>query len=79
LWLLAGEQDGRIITYVADPCGNGSTAFRENGVLDGIRVHNHSSPSAAMNNGLISLSVGDYDGNLSHFACREERVEVVKR
>jgi FG-GAP-like repeat/FG-GAP repeat len=79
LWLLAGEQDGRIITYVADRDQGGWKAFHENGVLDGIRVNNNSSPSAAIKNGLIGLSVGDYDGNLSHFVCTEERVEVVKR
>jgi hypothetical protein len=79
LWLLAGEQDGKIITYVAGRDRKGPEAFRKNGVLDGIRVKNHSSPSARMKDGRISLSVGDYDGNLSHFACREERIRVVKR
>lgn len=78
LWLLAGEQDGRIMSYFADT-GGGGPVFHENGFLGDIRVNKHSSPSATMKNGLISLAVGDYDGNLSHFACREERVEVVNR
>lgn len=79
LWLLAGEQDGRIMTYIADAGMKGPSVFHENGPLDGIVVKNHSSPSADMKNGLISLSVGDYDGNLRHFSCREERVEVGTR
>jgi len=79
LWLLAGEQDGRIIAYVADRDRKGRISFRENSVLDGIRVHDHSSPSAAIKDGTISLSVGDYDGNLSHFSCREKRVKIVKQ
>lgn len=76
LWLLAGEQDGRIIAYFADRTGKGWKAFRESGVLGGIHVRNHSSPSVTTKDGVISLSVGDYDGNLSHFACREKKVEI---
>ena len=44
--------------------------------LDGIRVKNHSAPSAAFSNGRLELTVGDYDGNLRQYACVMKSVVV---
>jgi hypothetical protein len=73
LYLFVGEQDGRIKVFTADADSTRPAVFHNNDYLGDIRVNNHSSPSAvAAAGGKIELLVGDYNGNLKHFACRRE-------
>jgi hypothetical protein len=50
--------------------------FSREELLSNLQFNNHSSPSVFMNKGVIDLSVGDYNGNLRHFACRKGGIEV---
>ena len=43
--------------------------------MKNIHVSNHSAPSAYLQDGIIEMSVGDYNGNLRHFACKKSSVE----
>jgi len=72
LILFVGEQDGRIHVFTADSTRPGTPVFYNADYLPDIRVNNHSSPSAVAKDGLIELMIGDYNGNLKHFACRKD-------
>ncbi len=72
LYLFVGEQDGRIKVFTADADDTRPAVFHNDYYLGDIRVNNHSSPSAVAAGGKIELLVGDYNGNLKHFACRRE-------
>ena len=75
--LFVGGQDGSMDLYTAQ---NGKTLlFHKDAHFNGIQVNNHSSPSAYMRNGIIEMSVGDYNGNLRHFACKKNSIEVQER
>jgi hypothetical protein len=76
VYLLVGEQDGKISVFTAADSPSKAQVFQPDGLLDGILVKDHSSPSAITGNGGIELSVGDYDGNLRHFACKKVFVEA---
>ncbi|MDA8077777.1 MAG: VCBS repeat-containing protein [Nitrospiraceae bacterium] len=69
IYLLAGEQDGRILTFSAGVGPSKGIVFTRDDDLPGIRVQNHSSPSVIFSNGVMDLTVGDYDGNIKNFAC----------
>ena len=71
LCILVGQQDGRIRIFTAKVGVPGPPVFHEDGYIEGIQVNTHSSPSAISGDGIIELSVGDYDGNLKHFACKQ--------
>jgi outer membrane protein assembly factor BamB len=64
IYLLVGQQDGKIMTFMADTTTSGFPVFFKNGYLEDIHVNNHSSPSVVLKEGLLSISVGDYNGNL---------------
>lgn len=70
LYLLVGQQDGRVTIFTADKQRTGYPVFLKDGYLSGIKVNNHSSPSAYVRNGKVELSIGDYHGNLRHFICK---------
>ena len=72
LYLFVGEQDGRIKVFTAHADNARPPVFHNDDYLSDIRVNNHSSPSAVASGGKIELLVGDYNGNLKHFACRRE-------
>jgi len=75
--LFVGGQDGSMDLYTAQ---SGRTQlFQKDTLFKGIQVNNHSSPSAYMRDGIIEMSVGDYNGNLRHFACKKTNVEVPDR
>jgi hypothetical protein len=76
IYLLVGEQDGRISVFTAADDSSKAQVFQPDGLLEGILVKDHSSPSAITGNGGIELAVGDYDGNLRHFACKKVFVEA---
>jgi hypothetical protein len=77
LYLAAGESDGRVALFAADNSKEDLPVFRKYDYLRGIRVRNHSSPSVTPSTVGMEVSVGDYDGNLRHFACRTmlEKIE----
>jgi hypothetical protein len=72
-YLFVGQQDGRIIIYTADANRSGVSAFSRDESLQGVQVSNHSCPAVYENPGYIELTVGDYDGNLKHFACQTKK------
>jgi hypothetical protein len=72
-YLFVGQQDGRIIIYTTDAKRSGFSAFSRDESLQGVQVSNHSCPAAYENPGFIELTVGDYDGNLKHFACQTKK------
>jgi len=74
LYLFAGQQDGRMTVFEAE--GTERPVFENPGFLEGIKVGEHSSPTAVIKNGLIEMSVGDYNGSLRHFVCRREKVVI---
>ncbi|MBI5640479.1 MAG: VCBS repeat-containing protein [Nitrospirae bacterium] len=78
LYLLAGQQDGRIYAFTSDPDGHGLPVFSRGDYLSGIKVNNHSSPSAVAKNGNIEISVGDYNGNLRHYACEKSTADAAE-
>lgn len=75
LYLLVGQQDGQIKKFMTYMTETGPVFF-EDGMLDQVRLRNHSSPSVIEKNGMIELSVGDYDGNLEHYICEKNLVEI---
>ncbi len=76
IYLFVGQQDGGMRFYSARNTGSGMPVFSREEFLNDLQFNNHSSPSVFMNNGVIDLSVGDYNGNLRHFACKSGRVEI---
>ena len=74
--LLVGQQDGRIITFTAEIGRSDFPVFYKEGFLQDIHVNDHSSPTVHENNGIIEMSVGDYNGNLRHFACKRDMREI---
>ena len=71
LYILVGQQDGRVKIFIADTRIPGLPLFQESGYIEGIQANTHSSPTAVSRDGIIELSVGDYNGNLKHFACKQ--------
>jgi hypothetical protein len=71
LYMFAGQQDGRVKVFVAEMGSAAFPSFYDQGLLPGIQVNNHSSPSASFHDRMLELSVGDYHGNLKHFTCRK--------
>jgi hypothetical protein len=78
LYLFVGQQDGHIRTYTAAlhagnaPFGSkDNIIFRERNFLKDIKMYKHSSPFIRLNNGVIELVSGDYDGNIRHFTCNK--------
>jgi hypothetical protein len=77
LYLFVGGQDGSISLYTAQ---NGRTPlFQRDRLFNGIQVKNHSAPSVYLRDGIIEMSVGDYNGNLRHFACRNSDTQIQER
>jgi hypothetical protein len=76
IYLFVGQQDGSMHFYSARSTGRGMPVFSREEFLNNLQFNNHSSPSAFMNKGVIDLSVGDYNGNLRHFACRKGGIEL---
>ena len=76
IYLFVGQQDGAMRFYSAKSAGRGMPVFSREELLSTLKFNNHSSPSVFMNRGVIDLSVGDYNGNLRHFACRSDHVEI---
>lgn len=75
--LFVGGQDGSMDLYTAQ---NGKAMlFQKDPLFNGIQVNNHSSPAAYMRNGIVEMSVGDYNGNLRHYACKKTSIEVKDR
>lgn len=70
LYLLVGQQDGRVRIFAARAGLPGLPYFHDSGYMEGFRANTHSSPSAVSNDKIIELAVGDYHGNLKHFICR---------
>lgn len=75
-YLLAGQQDGRITVFTLELFAGSIRLFLRDDFLADIRTGSHSSPSVIMRNGIIELSVGDYDGNLVHYTCRKELIPI---
>ena len=76
IYLFVGQQDGGLHSYSARMTGRGMPVFSREELLTNLTVNNHSSPSVSMNKGVMELSVGDYNGNLRHFACKKSDIEV---
>jgi hypothetical protein len=76
IYLFVGQQDGSVLAYSATNPGLGLPLFSRDDTLNNIQVSNHSSPSVFLKDGIIEMSVGDYNGNLRHFACRKDVKEV---
>jgi hypothetical protein len=76
IYLFVGQHDGRMQVYSSQHSGSGLPVFSREDSLKDIQVSNHSSPTAFLRDGRIELSVGDYNGNLRHYACRKDAVEV---
>ncbi|UCD34028.1 MAG: VCBS repeat-containing protein [Nitrospiraceae bacterium] len=77
LYLFVGQENGSIKSFAAKT-GPGHTqkadtlsrmVFQEQEFIKDIKLERHSSPYATLNNGVIELVAGDYDGNLRHFLC----------
>ena len=75
IYLFVGQQDGGLLSYSAIHTGRGFPLFSREGPMKNIHVSNHSAPSAYLQDGIIEMSVGDYNGNLRHFACKKSSVE----
>lgn len=76
IYLFVGQEDGKIRTYTAEFNDEKKSyvdlnkfIFLEKDFLSEIRMQNHSSPFLIMNNGIIEMISGDYDGNIRHFNC----------
>jgi hypothetical protein len=76
IYLFVGQEDGKIRTYTAEShdtnkshSGPDTFVFSERNLISDIRMQNHSSPFLIMNNGMIEMISGDYDGNIRHFSC----------
>ncbi len=75
IYLIIGQQNGGIRAYKAesDDFSNinfNKVVFQETDFLRDITMNNHSSPFMIINNGIMEIVSGDYDGNLRHFVCR---------
>jgi hypothetical protein len=75
-YLFVGRQDGKISIFTANPVYWHTPVFYPDDLLQGVQVNNHSCPAVCEMQGFIELSVGDYNGNLKHFACRWEKREI---
>lgn len=75
-YLFVGRQDGKISVFTSNPEYWKNTVFYPDDCIEGVQVSNHSCPAAFERMGFIELSVGDYNGNLKHFACRMEKREI---
>ena len=71
IYLFVGQQDGKINIFSANAVSSKPLVFHKEDYLKNIQVNNHSSPSIYMKNGLIEISVGDYNGNLKDFICKK--------
>jgi len=76
IYLFVGQEDGKIRTYAAEFHGKNKShidpdkfVFTERNLISDIKMQNHSSPFLIMNNGMIEMISGDYDGNIRHFSC----------
>lgn len=73
LYLFVGQENGSIKTFASEPDEKSHASyhivFREKDILMEVNMQNHSSPFAVMNNDMIELISGDYDGNIRHFLC----------
>lgn len=76
LYLLVGQQNGKVRAFVADSRSELGPMFVEHDDFLGVSLDEHSSPSVLARDGNIELSIGNYNGGLRYFACRKERVEV---
>jgi hypothetical protein len=76
IYLFVGQQDGSMLAYSAINAGIGLPLFFRDDALKNIQVSNHSSPSVFLKDGIIEMSVGDYNGNLRHYACRKDVKEA---
>lgn len=76
IYLFVGQQDGNIRFYSAKSTGREMPVFSREEIFSNLQFNDYSSPSVFMNKGFIDLSVGDYNGNLRHFACRKDSVEI---
>jgi len=75
-YLFVGQQDGKISIFTANPAYWRTPVFYPDDCIEGLQVNNHSCPAAFERMGFIEFSVGDYNGNLKHFACRREEIEI---
>jgi hypothetical protein len=75
-YLFVGQQDGKISIFTANPAHWRNQVFYPDDCIEGVQVKNHSCPAVFERMGFIELSVGDYNGNLKHFACRRETREI---
>jgi hypothetical protein len=76
IYLFVGQEDGKIRTYTSELRDENKShleltkfVFFEREFIPDIRMQNHSSPFLIMNNGIIEMISGDYDGNIRHFNC----------
>jgi len=76
IYLFVGQEDGKIRTYTAEFHHKNKSridpdefVFTETNIISDIRMQSHSSPFLIMNNGMIEMISGDYDGNIRHFSC----------
>lgn len=76
IYLFVGQQDGGLRLYSAQSAVRGMPVFSREELLTNLQFCNHSAPSVFMHDGALELSVGDYNGNLRHFACKSDRVEI---
>ena len=76
IYLFVGQEDGKIRTYTAEFHHKNRSridpdefVFSERNIVSDIRMQSHSSPFLIMNNGMIEMISGDYDGNIRQFSC----------
>ncbi|OGW26634.1 MAG: hypothetical protein A2X59_07720 [Nitrospirae bacterium GWC2_42_7] len=77
-YLFVGQQDGEISIFTADPQYWRTPVFYPDDHLLGVHLNKHSAPSALLKNGVIGITIGDYNGNLKQYACRKSMMEVEK-
>ncbi|TAN44492.1 MAG: VCBS repeat-containing protein [Nitrospirae bacterium] len=70
VFLVVGQQDGRLQVFRSTTNSGVLAPFKRHEALPDIRVREHSSPSVKFRNGAVELSVGDYNGNLRYYVCR---------
>lgn len=77
VYLLVGQEDGKIKTYVsgvdgrkgAPPVDFSKIKFTETAYLEDINMKTHSSPFITIKDNNVEIVAGDYNGNLRHFTC----------
>lgn len=76
IYLFVGQEDGKIRTYTSELRDENKShvdpkkfIFLEKDFISEIKMQDHSSPFLIMNNGIIEMISGDYDGNIRHFNC----------